>query len=339
MINLGACVIAARKARGLKQFELARRAEMGPAQLCQIENGRVSPSFHVVERLAAALDMDIAGLLSGECKQPQSKPAAPKEPVIADDSCYVPVRAFEPQAGRVLKQILDEERERNALEDARGVGSACTVAFNRVRAKDGGAGAALAEELRADLGLGTAPVGNLIATLEFRGLHVTQTKLPKTVGSVSFWNRERHVPVIVLNDTATPERQLYRLVYELGSLSLFASQGYHPLDESLDQHRFLTDFTASFLMPGVAVRTAVTATGIGPSEWTLAAVVALKSLFGVSAESFALRLEELGLIAPALRLAFRDELRAYYVAHPKAMEPHAKDRSLKAILAGIKKGC
>ena len=43
-------------------------------------------------------------------------------------------------------------------------------------------------------------------------------------------------------------------------------------------------------------------------------------------EFFALRLEELGLIVPDLRLNLRDRLRAYYKKHPKAMEPQPKDR-------------
>jgi len=48
---------------------------------------------------------------------------------------------------------------------------------------------------------------------------------------------------------------------------------------------------------------------------------ARKVRFNVSAEAFALRLEKLGLITPSLRMRFRDELRAHYVQHPKAMEP------------------
>ena len=47
----------------------------------------------------------------------------------------------------------------------------------------------------------------------------------------------------------------------------------------------------------------------------------MKALFGVSAEAFALRLEELGLVAPALRVELREALRTCYKAHPDAMEP------------------
>ena len=41
--------------------------------------------------------------------------------------------------------------------------------------------------------------------------------------------------------------------------------------------------------------------------------------------------EELGLIAPSLRLELREQLRAYYHAHPEAMEPHPSSIPLNPI--------
>ena len=323
MIDLAECVRGWRKAKGLKQFELARRAAMSPAQLCQIENGRVSPSFQMVERLAAALDLDVVGLISGKTGARSEKVPVTEahETAFAE---YLPLRAHEPDAVRVLKLIVDDEHRFDVMDDERGVASNCSISLNRVRLSCAGAGAALAEELRADLGLGTAPLGDFAAALEFRGVRIHRVKMAKSAASVAFWNARRATLVIALNESVTRERELYRLVYELGSASLFVSLGMRRLDESLEQHRFLTDFTAAFLMPGVMVRTYVAATGIGPSDWTFDSLVAIKRHFGVSAESFALRLEELGLINATLRLNLRDRLRAYYKTHPKAMEPQGK---------------
>ena len=84
-------------------------------------------------------------------------------------------------------------------------------------------------------------------------------------------------------------------------------------------------------MPAISVRQAVASTGLAPDEWTFAKIVAIKEYYGVSAESFALRLEELGLIAPALRLELREQFRAYYRAHPEAMEPHPSSIPLNPI--------
>lgn len=317
--------MARRKALGLKQFELARKAQIASAQLCKVENGRVNPSFNMVERIAAALDSTIPELLYDEGRKRLRKTVEAGGPVVAAeesiDSNYIPLRAVEPGARKVLKALGVGPGE--TLFTLAPVAPVCTIAWARVRPRYEGAGAALAESLRGELGIGAAPVGDLTATLCFRGVEIVEAKLAKDVGSLSFWNGARRAPLIVLDSGSTKERRLYRLVYELGSAVLYASLGVR-LDETLDQHRFLTDFTAAFLMPAVSVRMCVAAIGVAPADWTLEKALPLKSYFGVSAESFILRLDELGLIQPKLRLALRDQLRAYYKKHPKAMEPVCK---------------
>ena len=42
-------------------------------------------------------------------------------------------------------------------------------------------------------------------------------------------------------------------------------------------------------------------------------------------------LDELGLISPSLRLPLREQFRAYYRAHPEAMEPHPPAAPLSPI--------
>lgn len=324
MINIGKIVRDARKARGLKQYELARRADMSAAQLSQLEKGRMGPTFATVERIAVALDTDIPGLL-GAVSSVSTESAEP-HPVVCDAGAYYPMRTQEADAPKVLKQILPRERELDAWAQERGVATGCTIALNRAAPAYAGAGAVLAEELRTDLGLGTAPLGDLETVLRFRGVRIHRARLAQECGSVSFWNETAKTPVIVLNARTTVERQRYRLVYELATACLYASRGGKSLSETLQQHRFLTDFTAAFLMPATTVRAFVAASGLGVDDWTFDALVALKTHFTVSAESFALRLEELGLIAPALRLELRDRLRAYYKSHPKSMEPQVKGK-------------
>lgn len=321
MIDIGQRIAAARKAKGLRQNELARRAQIAPAQLCKVEIGRINPSFLIVERIVEALDSTIPELLY-DVKPKRERKAKGDEVSAAELSRenvrYIPIRsAYEHDGPKALSAI---EADEAAPSVGRPVASVCTLVWNRTSGCCEGAGAALAEDLRVELGIGTAPVGDLASALRFRGVRVLETKLAKAVGSISYWDMVRKAPVIVLDSGATTERRLYRLAYELGSVVLYASLGVR-LDETLDQHRFLTDFTAAFLLPGLSVRTCVAATGVSPSDWTLAKVLPLKAYFGVSAESFILRLEELGLIHPKLRLAMRDKLRAYYKKHPAAMEP------------------
>lgn len=316
MINIGEKVAAAREARGFKQFELARRASVAPAQLCKVENGRVNPSFTLVERIATALDLTIPELLYDEKRKPVEEPAEEdSRSGLSLKKRFVPIRFMEPDAAKALK-VIQAEMKTEVTPPM------CTLAVNKAYFRYEGAGAALAEELRGDLGLGTAPLGDLKSVLWFRGITVVEARLSKEgYGSVSFWDTVRGAPVIVLSTlVTTAEHRLYRLAYELGSAALYASLGVR-LGESLDQHRFLTDFTSAFLLPGVSVCTCVSAVAVGPEDWTFDNVLPLKSYFGVSAEMFVLRLEELGLIRPKLRLALRDQFRAYYKAHPDDMEP------------------
>ena len=318
MIEIGQIIVGVRKSKGIGQNALAKRAGMTPAQLCQFEKGRVSPTLRTLERIAAALDMTVVELLGGAggmstAEKPETREALP------DD--YVALRACEPDAAKALKAILPEEEKLSAIEGERGITSACGLALNYAQAKLDGAGEVLAEEVRVALGAGTLPFGDLASCLEYRGVRIYKAKLTGSTPSVSFWNRSRDSLSIVLNVSNTPERDVYRLAYEVGSACLFVSSGFVPLEDSLQEHRFLADFTAAFLMPAVSVRQYVAETGIGREGWSLRALCNLKFRFGVSAEAFALRLEELGFIAPALRIKLRDALRRRYKSRPGDMEP------------------
>ena len=112
-IQIGKIVAEFRKSKGLLQKELARRAGMCAAQLCQIESGRVSPAFQMVERLAAALGTDVQGLLAATAKV--SADPVREEPVEIAGLDYVPVRATEPDAARALRLVAESERLRDKL--------------------------------------------------------------------------------------------------------------------------------------------------------------------------------------------------------------------------------
>lgn len=133
-----------------------------------------------------------------------------------------------------------------------------------------------------------------------------------------------------------PEHQLFRLVFELGRVfwytrKLFGggageeqvAQGV----EALDEAQFARRFAAYFLMPASAVQTTVWQIGIAPTEWTWDMLLRLKRRYGVSAQSFALRLQELNLSwsdkqkrSPRY-YTFKDEIEAFYAEHGSTSEP------------------
>lgn len=64
----GTNVKRAREGAGLSQEELAHRAAIHVTYLSGVENGRRNPSLAIIGRLAAALQVDVADLLSASSR-------------------------------------------------------------------------------------------------------------------------------------------------------------------------------------------------------------------------------------------------------------------------------
>lgn len=320
------CGMIIRHLRGemnLKQEELAARLGMRPAQLSKLELGKSSPSVRTLTRVAAALDVTVAELVGGTAPEKMSEAKAPTV-TSAETTLRVPTRRVEgePELGkRVLEELARREREWTSYETACGRESATMLQLVQPFTGHERCGDLVAVVVRESLRVGQATLADLAGVLEYRNVRIHALTLPKAVASRSYFDPTRHVLSIVLNARDTPERQTYSLAYELGWACLFGSNGFRTVEDAGVPHRFARRFAASFLMPEDMVRLVVSQSGIGPRAWTLEMLCALKARFNVSAEAFALRLEDLGLIDAALRVSLRDKLRAHYAKHPRAMEP------------------
>ena len=314
-----------RAERNLSQLELARRAGMSAAQLCKIERGRNELTASTLRRLSDALGVPVSVLLGEGAGEPSPIGAIAVsrevvEPPVAQG--FVPVLSSLADDESVLAEVARAEREMSAEEERLGVSRPTALQLVYAYGGDERSAELLARDVRVSLGMGSQPRVDLEPVLESVGVRVVKMRRPARFQSASFYNVERRRFSIALNSANTLERNAYRLAYELGGAVRFASTGYRTVVDEGSEHRFLRSFSAAFLMPEEAVRGAVAGLGIGSRQWTMAALVYVKERFGVSAEAFALRLENLGLIMPSLRQALRDELRARYEAHPRAREPH-----------------
>ena len=61
-VRVGLNVQKARRAKGVSQEELAHLAKMHQTYLSGVERGKRNPSILVLDRIAAALELDIADL-------------------------------------------------------------------------------------------------------------------------------------------------------------------------------------------------------------------------------------------------------------------------------------
>lgn len=185
-----------------------------------------------------------------------------------------------------------------------------------------------AGRLRARWDLGLEAVPNFAEFLEERGIKVVAISLPESIsGLVCYVRRNdgRQVPVIVVNDDDTGERQRFTLAHELGHLLLEVHSG---IDEEKAAHRF----ASAFLMPAELLWAEV---GRHRRAVAVGELVELKMLFGVSAQAIAYRCKDLGIIGPgsyrALFQAFANHgWRSPPYAEPRAV-PKEKPRRFRRL--------
>lgn len=315
-----------RQSQGLSQTALAKRAGMLPAQLCKLESGRNDATGSTLRRLAEALNVKVSELLGERVALERRTPGENTTSFDREESCAPVVQSSwsAETVEKIAKWAADLDREIRCVESKLGIAHGASLQLIYPYCVDEMGAALAARDMRNSLGLGIAPVHDLEASLELCGVRISRLTMPNDFQSMSFYDTSRHTFSIVLNSRNTRERDVYRLAYEIGAVTAFAKAGFSTIRDEGETHRYLRRFSAAFLMPEESVRRNVAQYGIAPDQWTFDLLVMVKERYGVSAEAFALRLEDLGLIMPSVRTQLRERLHAYYAAHPKAMEPHGK---------------
>jgi Zn-dependent peptidase ImmA (M78 family) len=141
-------------------------------------------------------------------------------------------------------------------------------------------------ELRAQWGIGTRPIGNLINLLESRGLRVfSLVEETRHLDAYSLWRNDK--PYVFLNTLKTAERSRFDAAHELGHLILHRHTGSsHPRAEIEAD-----EFASAFLMPAEDV--------LAEIRWvrSLDDLVIKKQRWGVSAAALAYTLHKMGKIS------------------------------------------
>ncbi len=155
-----------------------------------------------------------------------------------------------------------------------------------------------AAELRQWLGLGIAPVHDIVSLLELQlGARVYVRKLdPKISGLYAF--DERAGACILLNADHPRDRRTQTGAHELGH---FISTRHAPdtlhdgTSETTREERYANTFARCFLTPARAVHVKFQELTAGASKLTRRHIILLAHIFSVSREAMVRRLEELGL--------------------------------------------
>ena len=158
-----------------------------------------------------------------------------------------------------------------------------------------------ATELRQKLGLGSAPVRDLMSLLELDlGIRVYVRRLDAHVSGLFAYD-EQVGACMLLNGNHPRERRAQSAVHELGhfvSTRLVPDLASDRKTENSREERYANAFGRAFLTPARTVMQRFRDVTQGASHLTRRHVIVLAHTFGVSREAMVKRLEELNLTKP-----------------------------------------
>lgn len=277
----------ARKLRGLRKADLARRVGVTPAALSQYELGQARPSPAVLARLALALEVPARFFVLGH-----PVPAAPGAPHFRSLRATTQLErdqalAFGQLAWRLMTGI------ENHVELP-----ACRLPHLTLPAGPGpGQVIAAARAARSAMGIGGGPVPHVVRLLEAHGTVVMLLPpMSRRVDAFSHWYGPR--PVVFLNPAKDDKaRSRFDAAHELGHLVLHHdSEPGNRIIENQAQ-----DFAAEFLAPADEIA------GELPRRLDWERLHQAKRRWGISLKALAYRARKLGILGEsAYRAAMID---------------------------------
>lgn len=359
--SVGKRIRALRRQRHLTQLELGRRIGMRTGPMNNIEQGRCLPSTPVLCRIATVLDVPVDALLGRQLPyvREEASPAtavreAPGEYVVKSEEparyrvtlprpdfsglnvlpSACPVRllpATAPYPRKLLENLEDLVYAFLTLEDLCGATKRAAIPLGMAMPHTEVGIEDFAMRVRALLGIGPGVIFDYLELFENVGLRVIFAPLPGGVESAACHDPASENAFLFVSTAGhvTAERQLFRLVCELGRIYCHTGGVRQVVgrDKPLDAEHVACKFAAFFLMPAEAVHATVRQVGIKYDAWTWEMLLRLKHRFGVSAETFLYRLGELDLIAPRQLAELKKRVHAHYAATRHA-EPDGSRRIL-----------
>ena len=292
VVDVGRRLRIAREAAGMTQAHAAANIKVARTTLVAIEKGQRAARVAELLPLARQYGTSVNALLRRESIYTDLVPRFRKLPGCKDQATG--------EAARLLADLVRAEVE---LENLLGIMHPRNYPPERmllpgdvrVQAEND------ATELRQRLGLGLAPVRDLMSLLELDlGIRLYVRRLaPQVSGLFAF--EEQVGACMLLNADHPRERRAQTAAHELGHLvSNRRSPDVHYRDggESSREERYANAFGRAFLTPARTVMHRFGEVTQGASQLTRRHVIVLAYTFAVSREALVRRLEELNLTKP-----------------------------------------
>jgi len=310
-----------RRQRGWTMAELAAKVGMSEVPLGRIERGVNAPSASVIYRLSKELgvsadmlfaedDQNIRSFQYGKARDPFPAATGGKNEELPSRIKTMSRDIIE--AFCALEDICRAQKRANIP---------LVIPFDpTIRGME-----MLSEKVRRFAGIEHGIVFDYFELFETLGFRVIVVPLPKDVHGFSYYDTLNQNAFFFLAVRQNPERQLFCLACELGKVLILTysiQQGVELFEPDGDPdpsgkkpftaHRAARRFAATFLMPAKAVTDTVKQLGIQRNRWSYELLLRIKHRFGVSAEAFLYRLDELDLIDPSLVQPLKDTIHKHY---------------------------
>ena len=291
-IDVGRRLRIARETAGMTQSDAAANIDVARTTLVAIEKGQRAVRTAELLPLARLYGTSVNSLLRHESVYVDLVPRFRKLPDCKDASSA--------KAARLLADLVRAEVE---LENLLGITHPQNYPPQRplmqgdVRAQAENDAA----ELRHRLGLGLAPVRDLMSLLEMDlGIRIYIRPLDSRVSGLFAYD-EQVGACVLLNANHPRERRVQSAAHELGHF-ISSRQSpevlYREGQENSREERYANAFGRAFLTPARTVMLRFREITQGSSHLTRRHVILLAHTFGVSREAMVRRLEELKLTKP-----------------------------------------
>jgi Zn-dependent peptidase ImmA (M78 family) len=290
-VELGERLRIAREAAKVTQAAAGEALQVARTTVVAIEQGQRRPRLDELQRFAALYGVSVNGLLRREAVQIDLKPRFRRAGEgDADVEAAVALMASLVQAELELEDLLGVQRIRNDPPERPLLPGNVAVQAEQDAA-----------ELRQWLGIGMAPIHDMMSVLELQlGARVFVRRLPAKISGLYAYD-ERAGACILLNAGHPKDRRAQTGAHELGHLTSTrrAPDALHDgSPESSREERYAIAFARAFLTPARAVMAKFKEITAGSTQLTRRHIILLAHAFGVSREAMVRRLEELGLTKP-----------------------------------------
>ncbi len=310
-----------RRQGSLTLAELARRVGMSEGPLGRIERGVNAPSASVIYRLSKVFGVSVNALFTdAEQDLHTIRFEGKHDPflvTIGKEEAVLP-KKIQGMAWDLIEAFSALEDICNAQKRAN---IPLFVPFEPTREGM----ETLSEKVRRVAGIEHGIVFDYFELFETLGFRVIVIPMPKKINGFSYYDPSNQNAFFFIKARQNPERQLFRLAYELGRILILTNtmqQGIELFqnDSSADPsgekpftaHRAARRFAATFLMPRGSVCDTVNQLGIQKKHWSYELLLRIKHRFGISAEAFLYRLNELDLIDPVLTEPLKKNIYNHY---------------------------